>query len=105
MITNTMVISIQLSMEVIEDGELHIAHSRLQSGRYDYTPGDLDSMRNAIDQAAQDLEQKRSEIVNLGFPVDRVFISFVRPDGTIINEIDGNNICSAKEIINNMCTL
>lgn len=68
-------------------------------GKHDYKPGDLDSMRSAIDETTQDIT---TSVIIQGCS-HRVELEFGRADGTIIDIIDGNNIKDAKEIIAIMC--
>lgn len=65
----------------------------------DYQPGDIDSMRCALDYTANQIEQIAEYIRG----VSRTNIKFRRADGTVINEVDSSHIETANQVIKLMC--
>lgn len=95
--------SIQLKLILVKEEGENVFRCNKDSDRWNYIPGDLDSMRSAIDSATEYLESRRQRWAESNISVGSVKVILTRGDGTIINEIDGDHIKTASEIINEMC--
>lgn len=96
---------LQLKIDLVKEEDGDAFRCAKDSDRWNYIPGNLDSMRSAIDSATSYLEERKNKWDGTGITVRGVQIILIRGDGTIINEIDGDHIQIASQIISEMCIL